>query len=257
VEEEPAKKKAGPLLVILLLMALIVIGIAGYYFYTRGQRIQAPSRQTTMAGPGEVSYKEKVAEQNFLVTNTSDQAPVVKPDSVARETAQKEPEPSQPVGQRRSRQEPPSQKRTQEESRREKTVESEKPQQQAPPQTQPVAGGTPAEQRQPEPPPTTPTEQTQQQPDAQVIEQQAQVVTFKTPSFSDIARSKGLSGKLLVRVQVGPDGKPLQATIVSSSNEYLDDAVIKAAMQSEFTPARTAAGPVTSWLTIPLNFREQ
>jgi TonB family protein len=57
-----------------------------------------------------------------------------------------------------------------------------------------------------------------------------------------------------VRVQVGPDGRPLQAKVVDSTNPLFNSAVIEAALSSQFEPARSASGPVTAWVTVPISF---
>jgi len=61
-------------------------------------------------------------------------------------------------------------------------------------------------------------------------------------------------GTVQIRVQVAPDGRPLQARVAESTNTALNTAVIDAILNSQFEPARTASGPITAWVTIPISF---
>ena len=79
------------------------------------------------------------------------------------------------------------------------------------------------------------------------------LLVLSPPSLAPALRKA--EGTVKVRVQVAPDGRPLQARIVESSNPAFNSAVIEAMLNSQFEPARTAAGPVTAWVTVPLSFR--
>lgn len=61
-------------------------------------------------------------------------------------------------------------------------------------------------------------------------------------------------GTVRIRVQVAPDGRPLQARVAESTNPALNTAVIDAILNSQFEPARTASGPIMAWVTIPISF---
>ena len=73
--------------------------------------------------------------------------------------------------------------------------------------------------------------------------------------YPELARRIGAEGKVIVRVYIGKDGKPLKSIIEYSDNEVLNDAAVKAIMSSIFTPARQNDNPVALWLSIPINFR--
>lgn len=68
------------------------------------------------------------------------------------------------------------------------------------------------------------------------------------PSLADA------KGTVRIRVQVAPDGRPIQARVAESTNTALNTAVIDAILNSQFEPARTASGPIMAWVTIPISF---
>ncbi|OGU15328.1 MAG: hypothetical protein A2475_16445 [Ignavibacteria bacterium RIFOXYC2_FULL_35_21] len=73
--------------------------------------------------------------------------------------------------------------------------------------------------------------------------------------YPEMARRAGIEGKVIVRVYVGKDGKPVKTLIESSDNELLDNAAKIAIMKSVFTPAIQNGSPVSLWVSIPINFR--
>jgi protein TonB len=66
-----------------------------------------------------------------------------------------------------------------------------------------------------------------------------------------------LQGEVKLRVQISPEGKPIQVRIVDSTNPQFNEAAIEAVMKSEFSPGMMPTGPVTSWITIPIHFKRQ
>jgi TonB family protein len=82
----------------------------------------------------------------------------------------------------------------------------------------------------------------------------AEVVRLQKPIVSIAAEKMGAQGEVIVRVEIGEDGKPLSASIVRSSNSMLNDAVIDAVMNSEYKAGISASGESSTWLTIPFNF---
>lgn len=89
------------------------------------------------------------------------------------------------------------------------------------------------------------------------VEEQPRIIRLVKPRFPELAGRLGTDGRVKVKVQIGPDGRPLQARIVESSNEVFDAPAIEAVMNSEFSPGRMATGPVTTWITIPFSFSRQ
>jgi TonB family protein len=73
--------------------------------------------------------------------------------------------------------------------------------------------------------------------------------------YSEMAIRAGVQGKVIVRVLVGKDGKPLKSIVEYSQNELLNESAVKAVMSSIFTPARQNGNPVALWVSIPINFR--
>jgi len=82
------------------------------------------------------------------------------------------------------------------------------------------------------------------------------IIRLQSVEFPASAAKKGQEGKVMVRVQISEKGKPLQAKILSSTNPVFDDAVVTAVMKSEYSPGMMPSGPVTSWVTIPFNFKK-
>ena len=88
------------------------------------------------------------------------------------------------------------------------------------------------------------------------VQKDPQIIRLEKPKIPDRAFINGKSGQVVVRVQIGPDGKPLQAKIAKSSNPLLNDAVIEAVMKSQYSPGMMSSGPVTTWVSIPFNIKK-
>ncbi len=88
------------------------------------------------------------------------------------------------------------------------------------------------------------------------VERSPEVVKLEKPRFPESAYAKGLSGQVIVEVQINVEGKPLRTRILKSTNPLLEDPVVEAVMHSKYLPGQMASGPVTSWLTIPFRFEE-
>ncbi len=73
--------------------------------------------------------------------------------------------------------------------------------------------------------------------------------------YPEMARRAGVEGKVVVRVLVGKDGKPMKTIIEQSDNELLNDAAKNAVMKSVFTPAIQNGNPIALWVSIPIQFR--
>lgn len=90
----------------------------------------------------------------------------------------------------------------------------------------------------------------------EVSEREPQILRLEQPKLSDIALKNSMEGEVTVQVQVDPEGNPLQARILKSTNEFFDAPVIDAVMQSKYSPGVMRTGPVTTWITIPFRFRK-
>jgi peptide/nickel transport system substrate-binding protein len=94
------------------------------------------------------------------------------------------------------------------------------------------------------PPPPKPSVITQPKPTKQVM-----------PSYPDAARAVGASGRVVVRVSVGVDGKVTNATILASfGNPACEAAALSAAKKWEFTPATKDGVPFEQKISIPFTF---
>jgi protein TonB len=79
-----------------------------------------------------------------------------------------------------------------------------------------------------------------------------------TPAFQYpvLANIQGVSGKLIVRVQVMEDGSPGQILLKKSSGSGLLDQDAKDQIARwQFTPARKNGQAVPAWVDIPVEYR--
>lgn len=78
------------------------------------------------------------------------------------------------------------------------------------------------------------------------------------PGYPPLSRRLGEQGKVLLRVQVSADGKPLAVEVKTSSGfTRLDEAAGKAAAKWRFVPARQGETAVVSWVEVPIQFSLQ
>ena len=87
------------------------------------------------------------------------------------------------------------------------------------------------------------------------VEKDPKILNLQRPKVPDAAARAGLSGKVIVKVQIDAQGKPTQAAVVSSTNHIFDEAAIDAVMNSTYEPGVMSGGPVASWMAIPFVFR--
>ena len=75
--------------------------------------------------------------------------------------------------------------------------------------------------------------------------------------YPEMAKRIDIEGKVLIRVVVGKDGKPVQGKVrvLESSNELFNQAAIDAVMKSSFTPAIQNKQPIEVPVTVPIVFR--
>ncbi len=75
---------------------------------------------------------------------------------------------------------------------------------------------------------------------------------------SQLAREKTLppaTGKILLRVLVGPDGTVEETQVLSSFREAYSEVAAEAVKSWIFTPARVGDQPVRVWIRVPVMFR--
>lgn len=76
-----------------------------------------------------------------------------------------------------------------------------------------------------------------------------------TPSYPDVAISRGYEGTVLLNVQVRADGK-VQTIRIQKSSGYsaLDDAARDTVLRWSFVPARRGNQAVSGWVIVPIDF---
>jgi protein TonB len=105
----------------------------------------------------------------------------------------------------------------------------------------------------------TPTNNSESEapPSIAYIERKPEIIRLVNPKFPTAAWNAGVEGEVVVKVQIGTDGKPIQAKIVKSCSELFNDAVIEAVLSSQFSPRIISTGPVTTWLQMPFTFKRK
>jgi protein TonB len=73
--------------------------------------------------------------------------------------------------------------------------------------------------------------------------------------YPETARRAGVEGRVIVRVLVGKDGKPIKSKIQSSESSLLENAALEAVNKTSFVPAIQNGSPTTCWVSIPIQFR--
>ncbi len=75
------------------------------------------------------------------------------------------------------------------------------------------------------------------------------------PAYPGMSRRLGEQGRVLLEVQVSPDGRALQVAVVQSSgSSRLDQAARNAVQRWRFQPATEGGRPVSSRVRVPIEF---
>ena len=75
-------------------------------------------------------------------------------------------------------------------------------------------------------------------------------------SYPQLSRRMGEEGRVVLRVEVSADGKPLSIVLKQSSGfARLDEAAMKAVAKWQFSPARQGDRAVASKVEVPIQFR--
>jgi protein TonB len=85
------------------------------------------------------------------------------------------------------------------------------------------------------------------------VETLPDLVKQVTPEYPSIARQAGMSGKVLLALQVGTDGRVRRVQILESSVMF-DSAAVQAARQWVYTPATSDGHPVVVWVRQAVSF---
>jgi len=76
------------------------------------------------------------------------------------------------------------------------------------------------------------------------------------PPYPLVARRRGIAGVVMLRAEVSPDGRCLQAKVAKSSGYGpLDEAALEAVKKWRFVPAKKGGQAVSAWVEIPVNFK--
>lgn len=76
------------------------------------------------------------------------------------------------------------------------------------------------------------------------------------PAYPNGARRMGEEGRVLLRVHVSAEGRPIEVQLSrSSGSAALDEAAIAAVRNWRFTPARQGDTPVADWNIVPVDFK--
>ena len=85
---------------------------------------------------------------------------------------------------------------------------------------------------------------------------QAAYLDNPPPTYPQLSRQLGEEGTALLKVQVGPDGRPLQILLLSSTGfPRLDQSAEATVAQWRFVAATRDGRSVTSWVLVPIKFR--
>lgn len=75
------------------------------------------------------------------------------------------------------------------------------------------------------------------------------------PPYPPLARRRGLTGRVILKVRVGSDGLAREVGIrASSGHAVLDQAAASTVTGWRFSPARRGETPLESWVDVPINF---
>lgn len=75
------------------------------------------------------------------------------------------------------------------------------------------------------------------------------------PPYPPLARRRGLTGRVILKVRVGSDGIAREVGVrTSSGHAVLDEAATSTVAGWRFSPARRGETPLESWVDVPINF---
>jgi protein TonB len=123
------------------------------------------------------------------------------------------------------------------------------------PEPTPTPRPTPKPTAKPEPKPKPEPRLEQPKPAAVTNVPKPVVIRNTPPSYPEIARRKGWEGRVLVRVEVSAEGRPVSTAIAKSSGfGVLDQAALRAVKSWRFQPRTVAGLPTPGSVEVPVNF---
>jgi protein TonB len=84
-----------------------------------------------------------------------------------------------------------------------------------------------------------------------------QVQAALARNYPPLLRDAGVSGQVVVRMRVQPDGTvdPQSITVEQSTHDAFSTAAVRVAEIMRFRPAKVQAKPVPVWVTLPIIFQ--
>ena len=78
----------------------------------------------------------------------------------------------------------------------------------------------------------------------------------RPPEYPELARRRSEQGRVVLRVEVSMDGRPLEISVARSSGfGILDSAAENAVREWRFVPATEGGRPVPATAEVPVQFR--
>ena len=80
----------------------------------------------------------------------------------------------------------------------------------------------------------------------------------KKPSYPEMARTAGITGKVFVSVLIGVDGRPIKAKVmkrIPADCEVFDAVALRSVMESRYYPGIQNGSPIQVWFTVPIRFQ--
>lgn len=101
----------------------------------------------------------------------------------------------------------------------------------------------------------TPVGPPQSEFDISQVDTMPQVMSRRDPIYPYSARQKQISGMVLLKFLVSPDGAVQHISVVQSNPaNVFDDAAIHAVSHWRFKPGMLDQSPVATWITVPIQF---
>lgn len=82
-----------------------------------------------------------------------------------------------------------------------------------------------------------------------------EIISAPDPGFTEEARQARVSGKVMVYLQVNPEGRPLHVKVIHGLGMGLDEKAVAAVREYRFRPATRDGHPVTVEMNVEVNFQ--
>lgn len=83
-----------------------------------------------------------------------------------------------------------------------------------------------------------------------------QPIPIQIPDYRSLARQLGVSGKVMIRTLVGPEGQVRQTEVLQGAGALVDSIASGAMRKAVFKPAIRKNWPVSTWVVFPMEFVE-